>query len=62
MPLKGQKSVTLGEQLLERVKRLIKRRMDLGYTNPTEFIKDAIRRRLDEIESTEKLSFRKEAD
>ncbi len=62
MPRKGQKSITIQEELLDRVKRFINRRKDLGYSNPTEFIKEAIRRYLNELESAEKLSFRKEPD
>ncbi len=48
--------------LLDRVKRFINRRRDLGYSNPTEFIKEAICRYLNELESAEKLSFRKEPE
>ncbi len=62
MPRKGQKSITLHAELVERVKRFISRRRDLGYSNPTEFIKEAIRRHLNELESAEKLSFRKEPE
>ncbi len=48
--------------LLDRVKRFINRRRDPGYSNPTEFIKEAISRYLNELEFAEKLSSRKEAE
>ena len=36
--------------------------LDLGYSNPTEFIKEAIYRYLNELKSAEKLSFQEEPE
>ena len=43
------KSVILPVELFEEVEKTIKEHPELGYTTKEEFIRDAIRRRIDEI-------------
>ncbi len=50
---------SIPRELKDKVERLLARHKDLGYTSVAEFMKDAVRRRIEEIESAEKLSFRK---
>ena len=47
MPPKGYSSVTLPEELIRQVEEFIRAYPDLGFKNPTDFIKDAIRRRVE---------------
>jgi len=44
------KTIQLPEDLLQRVDDLVKR-PELGYTSRAEFVKDAVRRRVEELES-----------
>jgi len=46
---KGWKTVQLPEELLDRVDELI-RRPELGYTSRSEFIKEAVRLRAEDLE------------
>ena len=62
VPAPGYRSVSVKEALLDRILRLIKGREDHGYNNISEFVTDAIRRRLEQLENSEKLSFRKEPE
>ena len=43
------RKISLRNELIERVERIIEKRPDLGYTSVADFVADAIRRRLDEI-------------
>ena len=56
MPVKGYDSVNLPSGLYQKVKALVKKRSDLGYRSITEFVGEAVRKRLEEIE---KLRLRK---
>ena len=53
MPPKGYKNVTIPEGLVigidDLLKELEQADISTGYTNPTEFIKDAIRRRIEQL-------------
>ena len=53
MPQKGYKSVTLPEDLLNRVELFIGRYPESGMRSVTEFVVDAIRRRIEELEEIE---------
>ena len=50
MPVKGYDSVNLPSGLYNKVKALIERREDLGYRSITEFVAEAVRKRVEEIE------------
>ena len=47
MPVKGYDSVNLPHGLYLKVKALVDRRKDLGYRSITEFVADAVRRRIE---------------
>jgi hypothetical protein len=49
MPVKGYDSVNVPSGLYGKVKMLVKRRADLGYRSITEFVAEAVRRRLEEL-------------
>jgi len=49
MPRAVYKTISIPEEMFNEIVRVIKVRPDLGYQTVTEFIKDAIRRRLEEI-------------
>jgi hypothetical protein len=49
MPAKGYDSVNVPPGLYGKVKALVKRRADLGYRSVTEFVAEAVRRRLEEL-------------
>ena len=49
MPKEGYKSVTIPESTYKIIKEIIKNRPELGYTNVSEFVRDAIRCKLEEI-------------
>mgnify|MGYP000586632945 FL=1 len=49
MPRAVYKTISIPEEMFNEIERVIKVRQDLGYQTVTEFIKDAIRRRLEEI-------------
>ncbi|MFQ5883984.1 MAG: ribbon-helix-helix domain-containing protein [Thermoplasmata archaeon] len=48
---KHYRGLTLPESLVEKVEQIIKSRKDLGYVSVSEFVKEAVRRRIEEIES-----------
>lgn len=48
MTAKGYKSTALPEDLIERIKTVVK--ANVGYISVIDFIKEAVRMRLDEIE------------
>ena len=50
MPVKGYDSVNLPSGLYVKVKKLVKTEVDFGYRSVTEFVADAVRRRIEEIE------------
>ena len=50
MPVKGYDSVNLPSGLYVKVKMLVKTRTDLGYRSVTEFVAEAVRKRMEEIE------------
>ena len=50
MPVKGYDSVNLPSGLYIKVKTLVKSRKDLGYRSVTEFVAEAVRKRIEEIE------------
>ena len=52
MPVKGYDSVNLPSGLYAKVKALIKSSTDLGYRSITEFVAEAVRKRVEEIEKT----------
>ena len=52
MPAKGYDSVNLPSGLYNKVKTLIERRKDLGYRSITEFVAEAVRKRVEEVEKT----------
>ena len=49
---KHYRGLTIPESLIEKVEALIEERKELGYVSVSEFVKEAIRRRVEEIEST----------
>jgi len=49
------RSIKLPNELVEEVKRIITEHKELGYMSHSEFVKDATRRRLEEIK--ERLGF-----
>ena len=49
MPRKGYRGISLPETMIEEIEKLLKQRPDLGYQSVAEFIKDAIRRRIEEL-------------
>ena len=53
MPAKGYDSVNLPSGLYNKVKTLIERRKDLGYRSITEFVAEAVRKRMEEINNLE---------
>ena len=42
-------SITLPEELLKKVEEIIRKRGDLGYTTREDFIRDSVRRRLEQL-------------
>ena len=52
MPVKGYDSVNLPSGLYNKVKKLVRNRKDLGYRSITEFVAEAVRKRLEEIEKS----------
>ena len=44
-----QSSVMLPQELLEKVDKLIEERKDLGYTTREDFVRDAVRRRIEQL-------------
>jgi len=50
LPVKGYDSVNLPSGLYAKVKMLVKTRTDLGYRSVTEFVAEAVRKRIEEIE------------
>ena len=50
MPVKGYDSVNLPSGLYNKAKALIDKRKDLGYRSITEFVAEAVRKRVEEIE------------
>ncbi len=49
MTRKGYKAVSLPEELIEFIRKVIEERPELGYDSIADFVKDAIRRRLKEL-------------
>jgi len=56
LPVKGYDSVNLPSGLYNKVKMLVKTRVDLGYRSVTEFVAEAVRKRTEEIERIISLS------
>ena len=56
LPVKGYDSVNLPSGLYNKVKTLVKTRVDLGYRSVTEFVAEAVRKRTEEIERIISLS------
>ncbi len=56
LPVKGYDSVNLPSGLYNKVKKLVKTRVDLGYRSVTEFVAEAVRKRTEEIERLISLS------
>ena len=54
MPPKGYRTLTLPIEMVEEIKKLIEEHPELGYSSVAEFVKDAIRSKLIEIELVEK--------
>jgi len=54
MAIDGYKTVSLPEPLLKRVQRFLKNNQSLGYRSPTEYIRDAVREKLQRCEQLEK--------
>ena len=54
MPVKGYDSVNLPSGLYAKVRTLVKYRDELGYRSITEFVAEAVRKRVEEIEKWEK--------
>ena len=54
MPPKSYKGITLPQEMVEEIKKLIEEHPELGYSSVAEFVKDAIRSKLIEIELVEK--------
>lgn len=55
MPVKGYDSVNLPSGLYRKVKAQIKNHPDLGYRSITNFVAEAVRKRVEEIEKLEAL-------
>ncbi len=55
MPVKGYDSVNLPSGLYKTVKALVEKRKDLGYRSVTEFVAEAVRKRVEETEKLEAL-------
>jgi len=53
MPRKGYKSISIPEDLVKEIERIINKHRRLGYRTVAEFITDAIRRRIEELEKEE---------
>jgi len=51
MPVKGYDSVNLPSGLYRKVWELIEARADLGYRSITEFVAEAVRKRVEELNS-----------
>ena len=54
MPPKSYKGITLPQEMIEEIKAIIEAHPELGYSSVAEFVKDAIRSKLIEIELVEK--------
>ncbi len=50
---KHYRGLTVPESLIEKVEDIIEKRKELGYVSVSEFVKESIRRRIEEIESKE---------
>ena len=50
MPAKGYDSVNLPSGLYKKVKALVKNRTELGYRSVAEFVTEAVRKRMEEID------------
>lgn len=53
VPVKGYESVNLPSGLYQKVKEIVKGKTDLGYRSITEFVAEAVRKRVEEIEKKE---------
>jgi metal-responsive CopG/Arc/MetJ family transcriptional regulator len=53
MPVEGYDSVNLPSGLYRKVKAIVKGGNDLGYRSITEFVSEAVRKRIEEIEKLE---------
>jgi len=53
MPKPGYRSLRIPENLVSKIEDVIENK-DLGYTSISEFVKDSVRRRLEEIEKMRK--------
>mgnify|MGYP000680998150 CR=1 FL=1 len=49
LPKKGYRTVTIPEELYEIIREIVKNRKKYGYGNVSEFVRDALRRRLREL-------------
>ena len=52
MPVKGYSSVNLPSGLYEKIKKVVKKRNELGYRSITEFVAEAVRGKLTEMGET----------
>jgi metal-responsive CopG/Arc/MetJ family transcriptional regulator len=59
MPVKGYDSVNLPSGLYRKVRELIEARADLGYRSITEFVAEAVRKRIEELSKPAPRKFRK---
>ncbi|MGC8581368.1 MAG: hypothetical protein ACP5RS_04775 [Thermoplasmata archaeon] len=50
MPPKGYKSVTISENLLNRIESFINENPELGIRSVTEFVVESIRKRIEDLE------------
>ena len=57
---KNYRGITIPDGLLEKVRTIVETRKDLGYVSASEFIKEAIRRRVEEIERQASSGHRKQ--
>ena len=54
MPPRSYKGITLPEEMIEEIKKVIEAHPELGYSSVAEFVKEAIRSKLTEIELVER--------
>ncbi len=53
MPKTGYRSLRIPDDLVEKIEDVINKK-DLGYASISEFVKDAVRRRLEDIEKMQR--------
>ncbi|MEM2191777.1 MAG: ribbon-helix-helix domain-containing protein [Archaeoglobaceae archaeon] len=55
MPPKGYRTVTLPIEMVEEIEKIIRKYPEFGYTSLAEFIKDALREKLQKMKEMEKV-------